>query len=451
MAAEDKAKAEAARAKEAEASAKYQKQRTRLAITVGVLAIFSLILGQRWQLEVKQREANTALGVIRTSNELIDGNKQLEVLIESLKALEQITNPKYLNEIQQIILQIRERNRLEGHRDLVTSVNSSPDGRKLTSASYDGTVKLWDINGGLITNMAMHTGRVYSVKFSPDNQLIASASADHTIIIWTKDGKYVRTLNRHKDAVFDIAFSPDSQYLVSASRDRSIILWNAKNGNFIKSYVNGSLIRRIDFAPDGKNIAFTSDNNIKIWNRETEKSIIFGKEPGLLSSVKFSRKANILVSSDYSGEIYIWNIKNLDNSGNQKPIKKFKTEHVGYLNNINVSDNGKIIASAGEDGIIKLWDKNGNLLKHIKAHKSGVQEVSFIPKNNNFIASSSADTTVKLWFIGEYSIPKKFYKQKKNLVLYICNSLYIYINNKLILKQDIENLLNMQKTCKTYM
>ncbi|MEH2337684.1 nSTAND1 domain-containing NTPase [Nostoc sp.] len=453
MASEDKAKAEAARAKEAEASAKYQKQRTRLAIAVGVLAIFSLILAQRWQLEVKQQEVNTALGVIRTSKDLIDGNKQLEVLIESLKALEQITNPKYLNEIQQIILQIRERNRLEGHGDLVTSVNSSPDGRKLTSASYDGIVKLWDINGGLITNMAMHTNRVYSVKFSPDNQLIASASADHTIIIWTKDGKYVRTLNRHKDAVYDIAFSPDSQYLVSASRDKSIILWNVKNGNFLKSYVNESLIRRIDFAPDGKNIAFTSDNNIKIWNRETEKSIIFGKHnpPGLLSSVKFSPKANILVSSDYSGEIYIWSIKNLENSDKRQPIKTFKTRHIGYLNNINLSNDGKIIASAGEDGIIKLWDKDGNLLKFIKAHRSGVQEVSFIPDNNNFIASSSADTTVRLWFIGEYYIPQKFDEQKKNLVLSICNSLYMYINNKLILKQDTQNFLNIQKTCKAYM
>ncbi|MEH2128358.1 WD40 repeat domain-containing protein [Nostoc sp.] len=373
-------------------------------------------------------------------------------VIEILNDIDQITNPKYLNEIEQIIIQIRERNRLEGHQALVTSVYSSPDGRTLTSASYDGTVKLWDINGRLITNMTRkNTDRVYSVKFSPDNQLIASADADNTIILWTQNGKYIRTLNRHKDSVYDIAFSPDSQYLVSASRDKSIILWNAKNGNFIKSYVNKSLIRRIDFAPDGKNIAFTSDNNIKIWNRETEKSIIFGKEPGLLSSVKFSPKANILVSSDYSGEIYIWNIKNLDNLGNQEPIKKFKTEHNGYLNNINMSNDGKIIASAGEDGIIKLWDKDGSLLKSIKAHIGGVEEVSFIPGNNsNLIASSGADTTVKLWFIGESYIPKEFDDQKKNIVLYICKSLHIYRNNKSILKQDISNLQDIQKTCKAY-
>jgi WD40 repeat protein len=74
---------------------------------------------------------------------------------------------------------------LKGHASSVTSLCFSPEGRRLASASQDGTVKLWDAQTGqLERTLKGHTGPVLSVAFSPDGKLLASGSRDLTVKIW---------------------------------------------------------------------------------------------------------------------------------------------------------------------------------------------------------------------------------------------------------------------------
>jgi WD40 repeat protein len=71
-----------------------------------------------------------------------------------------------------------------GHDDEVNSVVFNPDGKKIASASLDGTVKLWTRERQLHLSLMGHKGEVYSVSFSPDGKTIASASQDKTVILW---------------------------------------------------------------------------------------------------------------------------------------------------------------------------------------------------------------------------------------------------------------------------
>ena len=61
----------------------------------------------------------------------------------------------------------------------------SPDGKRLASASYDRTVKVWDATSGQETlTLKGHTGYPQSVAFSPDGKRLASASWDRTVKLW---------------------------------------------------------------------------------------------------------------------------------------------------------------------------------------------------------------------------------------------------------------------------
>jgi guanine nucleotide-binding protein subunit beta-2-like 1 protein len=121
------------------------------------------------------------------------------------------------------------RKSLRGHNHFVEDVCLSFDGQFALSASWDKTLRLWDINSGKTTKLFVgHTSDVLSVAFSPDNRQIVSGSRDKSIKLWNTVGECKATITGHTEWVSSVHFSPnpENSVIVSSGWDKLIKVIN---------------------------------------------------------------------------------------------------------------------------------------------------------------------------------------------------------------------------------
>ncbi|MCB0223379.1 MAG: TIR domain-containing protein [Anaerolineae bacterium] len=115
----------------------------------------------------------------------------------------------------------------------VEALAFSPDGQYLAIGGGDNNVGLvwrWDLAAGETISLRGHRGRVLSLAFSPDGQTLASASFDGTVQLWEIDSPMISPtiLSGHQDGVRSVSFSVDGQWLATAGDDFSLKLWIAQ-------------------------------------------------------------------------------------------------------------------------------------------------------------------------------------------------------------------------------
>jgi serine/threonine protein kinase len=114
-----------------------------------------------------------------------------------------------------------------GHLLPVYAIAWSPDGKRIASASQDGTVHVWDAATG-DRSFTGHTDVLNAVAWTPNDRRIVTGSGDHSVRIWDAfSEKQLFVFSGHQLAVHSVAWSPDKQRIASASDDWSVQVWQA--------------------------------------------------------------------------------------------------------------------------------------------------------------------------------------------------------------------------------
>ncbi len=143
---------------------------------------------------------------------------------------------------------------LEGHDSVIEDLAFSPDGRLLASASFDNTIRLWNVGERRQVRVleGHHGDVVYGVAFSADGKRLASAGWDKTLRLWeVASGRLLATLKEHQDQVLQVAFSPDGRFLASGGQDGSLHLRDAQSGALLRELPRqDGRIATLAFSPD---------------------------------------------------------------------------------------------------------------------------------------------------------------------------------------------------------
>lgn len=161
----------------------------------------------------------------------------------------------------------------EGHVDVITQTVVTPDSLRFVTASYDGTLRVWDVNTcRTLRILEGHTSYVTDAVLTADGRKCVSASGDHTLRVWELDtGACKGTLRGHADCVMAAAMCTDGHTCASASKDGTVRLWNIDSGRQTKriQVFNAKQIRCILKVRTAGSDCFafvTKGGDVRIWD-----------------------------------------------------------------------------------------------------------------------------------------------------------------------------------------
>ena len=310
---------------------------------------------------------------------------------------------------------------LSGHADGVRSVSFSPDGSIIVSGSWDGTIKLWDIELGKAiatfeeSGVSLPRDRSFlinleggAVSFSPDTDELTfvSGSSDGTVKLWdVATGQIITTFSGHTEEVTSVSFSPDGSMIASSAWDDKVKLWDVATGTNLATLIDEPLWRgvtSVSFSPDGSTLASGAPGGTTLWDVATRTNLGFIPDAvgWGVTSVSFSSDSKILATGSREGTLRLWNVATKANLATLVDVPMWEE-----VRSVSFAPAGPMLASGLRNGTVEVWDVvTKQKLATFSEHTEAISSVSFAPYGST-LASGSFDGTIKLWDTSEWTPP----------------------------------------------
>jgi WD40 repeat protein/serine/threonine protein kinase len=295
---------------------------------------------------------------------------------------------------------------LHSEQEWGSTVSFSPDGRKLaTTDLHQGILSIWDVpTRSHITDLTQRSAEYAGVvaAYSPDGRWLAMAGHDGRIRFW--DGVSLAPNGASVTNSFDpnsMSFSADSRFLGVAGLSRTSDLGGITNRLAFWDVANRSQTNLLpSAAPFAAFVAFAHrnplvavgymDGRLHVWNYRTRQlTASFAEQHDRIWAIALTANDAWLAAGDLGGGLVFYDLR-------RKRAYRPTTDTSSWVLGLTYSPDGKTLASAENDGTIRLWSTTTRQCAlELKGHAIA-SKLAFSP-DGTLLASRGADGDVRLW------------------------------------------------------
>ncbi|OAX34428.1 WD40 repeat-like protein [Rhizopogon vinicolor AM-OR11-026] len=293
------------------------------------------------------------------------------------------------------------KHKLQGHERDIWSFVFLHDNIHIVSGSWDGTMRKWDCDTGLLVGEPWVGvgGDIYAMALSPDGNMIACGREDGSVQRWDTDGKIMEGVWKgHSGRVESLSWSPSGGRIASGADDETILIRNAESGEVEVGPIETKQgwVYSLAYSPSGDKIASGGYNTICIWDSNTGELLV-----GPIKDFDF-RVTSVIWSSD-SSKLY---------TASGKFARVFDTaagtlihhfEHDKYVFSIAFTPKHNVLACAGIGGLAQLWDTESYQPLGKLFGEEDCEDLFCVTfsRDGRYLAYGGSDEKITLWMVED--------------------------------------------------